>query len=438
MRSTGRCDDAVTHGRAAREPLTEDGHRQQTARFPPNIHRVTLLPPIPPGSSPPTEFVVRVHDDPTRLDGTAWNRLLAQQAAPTPFMRHEYLAALHSSKSAVPGTGWTPQFLTLHEGDELIAACPLYLKDHSYGEYVFDWAWADAYQRHGLDYYPKLLSAVPFTPVPGSRLLARDEAGRALLLQAMRQLADQAGLSSVHLLFADEADRNTALAAVPADWMPRSTVQFHWTNRVPQQYADFADFLASLQREKRKKIQQERRKVADAGVHFSTQLGEEISEADWDFFYRCYTLTYRAHHSTPYLSRAFFRQMADTLAGHWLLFTAWRGDTRIASSLIALQPEDGVAYGRYWGAVEALPCLHFEACYYQPLAWCIAQGYHRFEGGAQGEHKMARGLLPVQTHSVHWLAHPQFARAVADFLDREGAGIANYMDELNERRPFKA
>ena len=394
--------------------------------------------PYPPPPAASTEFVVQVHDDPTRLDGTAWNVLLARQPAPTPFMRHEYLAALHASKSAVPSTGWTPRFLTVHDAGELVAACPLYLKDHSYGEYVFDWAWADAYQRHGLVYYPKLLGAVPFTPVPGVRLLARDADGRILLMRAMRELAREAGLSSVHLLFVDESERAAALDAAPSGWMARSTVQFHWTNRAPEPYVDFADFLAGLQREKRKKIQQERRRVVDAGLHFSTALGKEIGTADWDFFYRCYTLTYRAHHSTPYLTRDFFRRMADTMPAHWLLFTAWRGNERIASSLIAVQPDQGVAYGRYWGAVEHVPCLHFEACYYQPLAWCIANGYRRFEGGAQGEHKMARGLLPVQTHSLHWLAHPQFAQAVADFLAREGTGIAHYMDELNERRPYKA
>lgn len=381
---------------------------------------------------------IEVHDDPTRIDAGAWNRLLAAQAVPTPFMRHEYLAALHSSRSAVPRTGWRPQFLTLHRGAELQAACPLYLKDHSYGEYVFDWAWADAYQRHGLDYYPKLLNAVPFTPVPGSRLLAADPASRGLLLSAIRGLATQAGLSSAHLLFVDTADHAAATAMPNAGWMPRSTVQFHWTNRASEPYADFADFLGGMQRDKRKKIQQERRRVQEAGILFRVAHGAEIDSADWDFFYHCYTLTYRAHHSTPYLTRDFFAQMADSLADRWLMFTAWRGREPIASSLIALQPDQRVAYGRYWGAVEAVPCLHFEACYYQPLAWCIAQGYQRFEGGAQGEHKMARGLLPVQTHSLHWLAHPQFAQAVADFLAREGTGIAHYLDELNDRRPFKA
>ena len=241
-------------------------------------------------------------------------------------------------------------------------------------------------------------------------------------------------LSSAHLLFLDDEDR---AAAAQAGWMARSTVQFHWLNRTPQAYADFAEFLAELQRDKRKKIQQERRRVAGAGIAFEALEGDAISAADWDFFHRCYTLTYRAHHSTPYLTRDFFARMAATMARHWLMFVARRGGERIASSLIAIDPDRGSAFGRYWGAVEHVPCLHFDACYYQPLAWCIANGYRRFEGGAQGEHKMARGLLPVQTHSAHWLAHPQFARAVADFLEREGAGVEDYLDELNERRPFK-
>ena len=385
------------------------------------------------GSS--NDYVIRVCTDPSEIDASQWNALLAQQPSATPFMRHEYLLALHASGSASAATGWTAQFLAVEEDGELIAACPLYLKDHSYGEYVFDWAWADAYQRHGLAYYPKLLDAVPFTPVPGPRLLARDANGRRVLLEAMQQFARQAKLSSAHLLFLGEGDQ---ACARDAGWMMRSTVQFHWTNREPGAYLDFQDFLASLQREKRKKIQQERRRVADAGISFAALQGTAISSADWDFFYRCYTLTYRAHHSTPYLTRDFFARMAKTMAENWLLFVARRGDERIAVSLIGIDPARRVAFGRYWGAIEFVPCLHFEACYYQPLAWCIDQGYQRFEGGAQGEHKMARGLLPVQTWSAHWLAHPQFAQAVADFLEREGAGVESYMDELNERVPFKA
>ena len=381
------------------------------------------------------DYVIRVLDHPGAVDPLRWNALLALQPDPTPFMRHDYLAALHESGSATAETGWMPHFLVVERGSELAAACPLYLKDHSYGEYVFDWAWADAYQRHGLAYYPKLLSAVPFTPVPGPRLMARDGPSRQLLLQAMAQIARGAKLSSAHVLFLDDADRE---AAAGAGWMLRSTVQFHWTNREPAPYADFADFLSTLQREKRKKIQQERRRVADAGITFTTLQGDDIAPGDWDFFYRCYTLTYRAHHSTPYLTRDFFRRMAATMAHHWLLFVAWKDGRRVAASLIAIDLARGAAFGRYWGSVEPIPFLHFEACYYQPLAWCIARGMQRFEGGAQGEHKMARGLMPVQTWSAHWLAHPQFAAAVADFLEREGAGVEEYLDELNERRPFKS
>lgn len=380
------------------------------------------------------DYVIRLHDDPLSLDASAWNTLLEAQDAATPFMRHEYLAAMHRSGSAAPDTGWAPRYLVVERAGALQAAAALYLKSHSYGEYVFDWAWADAYQRHGLPYYPKLLGAVPFTPVPGSRLLARDDAARDALLLGVRHFAEQARLSSAHLLFLSDADR---AACERAGWMLRENVQFHWTQRDPEPYATFEDFRAGLQREKRKKVAQERRRVAEVGVRFSVHEGAAIDEPLWDFFYRCYTRTYRAHHSTPYLTRAFFAEMARTMPAHWLMFVAERDGRRIAASLIALDPVRRVAYGRYWGATEHVPCLHFEACYYQPLAWCIQNGYLRFEGGAQGEHKMARGLLPVRTWSAHWLADARFASAVEDFLSREGAGVEAYLDELNERNPFR-
>jgi predicted N-acyltransferase len=388
-----------------------------------------------PSATSENDYVIRIFDDPGAIDADAWNALVDAQASATPFMRHEYLLALHRSASAVEATGWQAQFLAVFADDTLIAACPLYLKEHSYGEYVFDWAWADAYQRHGLAYYPKLLNAVPFTPVPGPRLLARDPVSRRVLLRAMRQFATEAKLSSVHVLFLDDDDQEAARAE---GWMMRSTVQFHWTQPDDARYRDFADFLASLQREKRKKIQQERRRVVEAGVTFETFEGSAIGEAEWDFFYRCYKQTYREHHSTPYLTRDFFARAAQSMPANWLLFVALRCGQRIAASLVVIDPLRRSAFGRYWGAVEHVPLLHFEACYYQPLQWCIEHGYARFEGGAQGEHKMARGLLPVRTASAHWLAHPQFAQAVADFLEREGAGVADYIDELNERRPFKA
>lgn len=380
------------------------------------------------------DYVIRLHADPATIDARAWNALLDAQEAPTVFLRHEYLLALQRSHSATARTGWTPCWLTLEHGGGLQAACALYLKAHSYGEYVFDWAWAEAHERHGLAYYPKLLAAVPFTPVPGSRLLAADEAARAALLRALIALARDQGLSSIHLLFLSDADR---AACARAGWLLREGVQFHWHNRRPEPYADFDDFTRSLQREKRKKIAQERRRVADAGVHYEWVEGDAIDASLWDFFHHCYTHTYRAHRATPYLTRAFFTELAQTLGAHWLMVVAWRGGRRIASALIALDPARRIAYGRYWGALESVPCLHFDACYYQPLAWCIARRYQRFEGGAQGEHKMARGLLPVKTVSAHWLADPRFASAVADFLAREGAGVEAYVDELNERNPFK-
>ncbi len=449
-----------------------------------------------------TPYELRVADAPADVDAAAWDALLATQPQATPFLRHAYLAALHDSGSATPQTGWTPLFFTLWRGDALQAACALYVKPHSYGEYVFDFAWADAYARHGLDYYPKAVVAVPFTPVPGARLLARDAASRTALLRALVAWCGEAELSSLHLLFGADAD---VQAARDAGLMLRHTVQFHWKNVAPtlpaargslppegappalgrpgggldvaptlpaaqgplardatlpalaqhgdewsagRPFHDFDDFLASLAQDKRKKIRQERRKVAEAGVTFRHAQGAGISTDDWDFFYRCYERTYLEHGNPPYLSRDFFHRMQRDMPEAWVLFIAERGGQAIASSLIAIganptcanspkDPEPAVAFGRYWGALERVDCLHFEACYYQPIAWCIAHGVQRFEGGAQGEHKMARALLPVQATSAHWLAHPAFAEAVDRFLEREGDGMAQYLDHLQARSPFR-
>lgn len=424
-------------------------------------------------SMPEKAIITRVHPSPLGVDAAAWNALLHGQAHATPFMRHEYLAALHTSGSAVPATGWHPRFFTLEEDGVLIAACPLYIKEHSYGEYVFDWAWARAYQEHGLAYYPKALIAVPFTPVPGTRLLARDAAARAALLQAVLGWCEDQELSSLHLLFGSEAD---TAASGQAGLMQRTTVQFHWKNEAPapgvpgaagaedpgtagradtrttRPFADFDAFLSALTQDKRKKIRQEQRRVAQAGVRFRWARGRDISAADWAFFYRCYERTYLEHGNPPYLSAAFFEQMAAHMPEAWLMFTAERDGRPIASSLIAISayptgacgqkdPEFGTpasAYGRYWGALERVDSLHFDACYYQPLRWCIEHGVGVFEGGAQGEHKMARALMPVAAHSAHWLAHPAFAEAVERFLDREGEGMAGYLQELENHTPFRA
>ncbi|NIC40338.1 N-acetyltransferase [Aquabacterium sp. A08] len=387
-------------------------------------------------------YVTRVVTDPGQLRACDWDALLDQQpggAHSGPFMRHAYLAALHQSGSAVPATGWAPQWITLWRDQTLHAAAPLYLKSHSYGEYVFDWAWANAYADHGLAYYPKGVVAVPFTPVPGPRLLAVDAPARAALIQALLDHCETTGLSSLHLLFAQDAD---TAACAHAGLLDRQTVQFHWQQVPDRPVRDFEDFLGRLTQDKRKKIRQERRKVAEAGVRFEHRRGRDITAEDWDFFYRCHDRTYREHGNAPYLQPGFFAAMARDLPEHWLLFLARRPDGQpMACSLVALSDASArptAAYGRYWGALERVDCLHFEACYHQPLAWCIAHGVQRFEGGAQGEHKMARALLPVATHSAHWLAHPAFADAVERYLQREGEGVARYLEHLESRSPLRA
>jgi len=359
----------------------------------------------------------------------AWKELLALQGDANPFLSYAFLHALHESGSASADTGWHPQYLVLWQGDTLAAALPLYLKSHSYGEYVFDWAWADAYQRNGLDYYPKLLSAIPFTPVTGGRLLARDAAARAALVRLLCAQQQAAGMSSTHVLYPPQAQ---AAQLHEAGFMLRSGVQFHWLNNG---YSDFEQFLATLEHKKRKNIRAERRKVREAGVTMRQLRGVDATEADWTLFHRCYSNTYAEHRSSPYLNLDFFLRIGAAMPENILLIVAERDGHAIASSLVIHDAD--TLYGRYWGALEHLPCLHFETAYYQPLEFCIAQKIATFEGGAQGEHKMARGFLPQKTWSAHWLAHPAFADAIERFLERENGGIESYMDELNERNPFR-
>ena len=359
----------------------------------------------------------------------AWDGLLAGQDKPNPFLSFAFLDALHESGSASAESGWQPQFIVLFDGEELAAAMPLYVKMHSYGEYVFDWAWADAYQRNGMDYYPKLLSAVPFTPVTGPRLMARDDAARAALLDVLRGTQRASKVSSTHILYPPE-DQVQQLA--DAGFMLRSGVQFHWLNAG---YDSFDQFLGTLEKKKRKNIRAERRKVADAGVTMRRVRGADAQDADWRFFNRCYQRTYAAHRSTPYLNLDFFQRIGRTMPDNILLVIAERAGAPIASSMVIHSAD--TLFGRYWGEIEHVPCLHFETAYYQPLEFCIEQNIAVFEGGAQGEHKMARGFLPTKTWSAHWLAHPGFSDAIEHFLEREQGGIDDYIDELNERNPFK-
>ncbi len=360
---------------------------------------------------------------------TAWDKLVGLHDDANPFLSFAWLHALHESGCAVAETGWRPQYLCLWQGDDLHAALPLYVKAHSYGEYVFDWAWADAYRRHGRRYYPKLLAAIPFTPVSGNRLLARDAAARAALIAALDELQQESGLSSTHVLFPTEAE---AQALQQAGFMLRQGVQFHWENAG---YADFGDFLATLERKKSKNIRAERRKVAEAGVGFRQVEGAQATAADWEFFHRCYANTYAEHHSTPYLSLEFFERIGAAMPQHILLVFAERAGRPIAASLMV--HDHRALYGRYWGALEHVPCLHFETAYYQPLEFCIRRGIGSFEGGAQGEHKLARGFLPRPTWSAHWLADADFADAIRHFLLQEAGGVAAYLDELNEHAPFR-
>jgi len=346
-------------------------------------------------------YRTRIVRDLAEIGAERWNAVLAHETA-NPFVRYEFLHALHASGCAAERTGWEPHHLTLWSGNELKAAAPLYRKHHSYGEYVFDWAWADAHQRHGIDYYPKWLVAVPFTPVPGPRLLAVDAASRDALAAALQRHAEASGLSSIHALFLPEADA-ARLGALGQ--MTRRSVQFHWFNRG---YAAFDDYLAGLTQPKRKKVRAERRKVAEAGVTFARKVGSDIGEADWAFFAHCYARTYAAHHSTPYLTRAFFLRVAQAMPETLLLVVAQRDGRPIASALALFDAER--LYGRYWGAVETVPCLHFETSYYQMIEFAIERRLAWFEGGAQGAHKLARGLDPVPTRSAQMAAMGAWSR----------------------------
>lgn len=380
-----------------------------------------VAPPMPVVASPMIREDVALRD----IAPAEWSALTGGQ----PLLSHAFLTALDVTGCAVPRTGWSPRFLTAWHGETMIGALPLYAKSHSYGEYVFDWGWAEAYRRHGRRYYPKLVAAVPFTPVPGPRVLAQDAPVRRALMEYAVDLVRRGTYSSLHILFLpdDQAAEGEALGMIP-----RQGVQFHWTN---PGYRDFADFLAAFSHDKRKKVKQERRRLAEAGVTLERKRGREITAADWAFFYHCYESTYRAHHSTPYLTPAFFEEIGRTLADHVLLVVGSRRGRRLCAALDIF--DKGTLWGRYWGTTEYVPGLHFEACYYQAIEFCIEQRIARFEGGAQGLHKLARGLRPVATHSLHAVGDRAFAAAIADFCERERVDVAHSLDEMASSTPFR-
>lgn len=374
-------------------------------------------------------LTLEITDSIQEVDASSWNALVGDM----PLLSHAFLSALEVSGSVGKGSGWQPYPMLVHDGGQLVGAMPLYVKSHSYGEYVFDWAWAEAYQRSGLNYYPKLLSAIPFTPITSQRLVTKSDQNaiqiQALMIEALSETMHKHQLSSAHVIFPDE---NSAAALQQAGWMQRHGVQFRWQN---ENFSDFDDFLSLLSHDKRKKIRQERNKVAAAGVVCKRINGADITREQWDFFYQCYQNTYVEHHSSPYLTPAFFHQIGQTMPQNILLVLAYVDDTPIASALNIYHQT--TLYGRYWGALQYVPNLHFELCYYQAQEFCIAERIQYFEGGAQGEHKLARGFKPRPTCSFHKIAHPDFATAIQDFVTKESQGIAAYTNELEERAPFK-
>jgi uncharacterized protein len=346
-----------------------------------------------------------------------------------PFVSHAFLVALEESGSVGAGTGWSPAPIIIRdEGGEVAGALPAYLKTHSQGEYVFDHAWADAYERAGGRYYPKLIIAAPFSPVPGPRLLARDEATSLALLAAAESVVVQNGLSSAHANFVDEAQLDLFRKAV---WLIRSGTQFHWENAG---YACFDDFMASLSSRKRRAIRKERA-AAQAAVEIEIIRGANIRPEHWDAFWVFYQDTGARKWGTPYLTRSFFDLVAKSMSDDIVLFLASRDGRPVAGALNMLGPD--CLYGRYWGCSEDIPFLHFELCYYQAIDFAIAHGLRRVEAGAQGEHKLARGYLPVTTHSAHYIADPGFRSAIADFLERERRAVEREQEFLGELGPFK-
>jgi len=345
-----------------------------------------------------------------------------------PFMRHAFLSALEESGSVSRATGWQPQHLLWCEGDKVLAAMPGYTKTHSMGEYVFDHAWAEASQRARIPYYPKWLSAVPFSPVSGARLLGNEHAG-ARLLQALPQFLEQQALYSAHINFSDA--RVHQHLAGDERWLPRLGCQYHWHNRG---FRDFQDFLDLLTSRRRKQLRKERELVASQGVEFAWYEGAQLSEAQWDFIYDCYANTYLVRGRQPYLTRLFFSLLAQSMpAAIRVIIASQHGDpVAMAFSLV----DGDTLYGRYWGCLEEFNRLHFETCFWQGMEYAIAHGLQRFDAGAQGEHKLIRGFEPVLTESWHRLRHPGLHDAVADFLQQERDGVRAWAVEARSALPW--
>jgi len=382
----------------------------------------------------PDTFHLEILDSLSDVSASDWNTLLTCDAGP--FLTHEFLSSLEETGCVGGNTGWQVAHLVLRQGKQLVGAMPLYLKQHSYGEFVFDWSWAQAYEQQGMNYYPKILCAIPFTPVQGSRILSAPQCNaleiQKALLSGLKSLMTDNDLSSAHILFpmTDEAEflREQGL-------LLRDSVQFHWHN---QNFQSFEQFLSILTMKRRKNIRREREQVAREAISFRHVPGGDSKDQDWEFFFDCYQNTYLEHQSSSYLNESFFKLLAKRIPNNLHLIIAERNGISIAASLLLVDKQSSKVYGRYWGALEHVPCLHFETAYYQAIEYCIKEGIQTFEGGAQGEHKMARGFLPTTIRSAHLIKDPRFSKAIAHFLEREHQGIGAYVDELAEHSPLKS
>lgn len=378
---------------------------------------------------------LRVINSLSEISEGAWNDLLTPDAGP--FLKYAFLNALETTACVGGNTGWQVAHLLVEDSESnLLGAMPLYLKQHSYGEFVFDWAWAQAYEQNGMNYFPKALSAIPFTPVRGPRLLVSPkvdrDAMREILASGLKTLVNQNALSSAHVLFPENDELEQFRKQ---GFMMRDSVQFHWRNA---RYVDFEEFLAALTMKRRKNIRRERAAVAKHQIQYRHIPGSIATKDDWAFFYRCYENTYIEHRSAPYLTEECIQLLGRDMPEHFHLIIATLNERPIASSLLVVDQPNSKAYGRYWGAIEHIPCLHFELAYYQSIEYCINEGIEIFEGGAQGEHKMARGFLPTTIQSAHWIEDPDFSKAVKRFLEREHEGMTAYVDELEQHIPLKS
>ena len=372
---------------------------------------------------------IRIHPSITEITADAWNALVRDN---NPFVRHEFLSAIEKHGCVGEKFGWLPRHIGVYEDDLLIAAMPLYEKYNSYGEFVFDNAWADAYERAGRNYFPKLISAIPYTPATGQRLLSlagREKEVWPLLLKTALRFAEERGASSFHVLF---PDTNEHQFLQQQGLLSRHDCQFHWHN---ENYQEFGDFLNRLVSRKRNNIRQERRKVSQADIKLRVLDGHTATSLDWQNFTRFYELTFAGKWGVATFNLGFFQEMARTLSDQIVLVLADTGPTCIAGAL--MYRSDTTLYGRHWGCIEQVDSLHFEACYYQGIDYCIRHGLQRFEPGAQGEHKIARGFLPTLTRSSHWIADDDFRRPISNFAAHERLAVAEYMTQLDSANPYK-